>query len=81
MKCCGQHHVMVRLFIVQCHLKCQIYNRWEAGQLLETIINPPLEVPLTGYGRIYKYLFGQNPNKKQYEVTIGTSQLALVWIL
>jgi hypothetical protein len=40
------------------------YNPWEAIQLLEAIINPPLEVPLPGYGRIYKILFGQNPNKK-----------------
>ncbi len=46
------------------------YNRWEAGQLLEVTINPPLEVPPLGYGRIYKIMFGQNPNKKQYEVTI-----------
>jgi hypothetical protein len=36
------------------------YNRWEAGQLLEVIVNPPLELPLARYGRIYKILFGQN---------------------
>jgi hypothetical protein len=46
------------------------YNRWEAGQLLKRTINPPLEVPLLGYGRMYEILYGQNPNKKQYEVTI-----------
>ena len=47
------------------------YNQWEVGhQLFEAIVNPPLEVPLLGYGRIYKILFGQNPNKKQYEVII-----------
>jgi hypothetical protein len=47
------------------------YNWWETRQLLEAIINPPLEVPPNGYGWIYKILFGQNPNKKQYKVTIG----------
>jgi hypothetical protein len=34
-------------------------------------INPPLEVPPLGYGWIYKIVFNQNLNKKQYEVTIG----------
>jgi len=47
------------------------YNLWEACQLFEMTINAPLEVPPFGYGQIYKILFGQNPNKKQYEVTIG----------
>jgi hypothetical protein len=47
------------------------YNWWEASWLLEVIINPPLEVPLPRYGRIYKILPSQNPNKKQYEITIG----------
>jgi hypothetical protein len=46
------------------------YNRWEVGQLLEATINPSLEVPLLKYGWIYKIMSGQNPNKKQYEVTI-----------
>ncbi len=46
------------------------YNLWEASQLLKVIVNPPLEVPPSRYGRIYKIMFGQNPNKKQYEVTI-----------
>jgi hypothetical protein len=40
------------------------YNQWEASQLLEVTINPPLEVPSLGYGGIYKILYGQNPNKK-----------------
>jgi hypothetical protein len=26
------------------------YNWWEVGQILEAIINPPLEVPLLRYG-------------------------------
>jgi hypothetical protein len=47
------------------------YNWWEFGQLLKAIINSPLEVPPPGYGQIYKILSGQNPNKKQYEITIG----------
>jgi hypothetical protein len=47
------------------------YNWWEASRFFETTINPPLEVPLLGYGKIYKILFGQNPNKKQYEIIIG----------
>jgi hypothetical protein len=47
------------------------YNLWETGQLFEVTINPPLEVPPLEYGRIYKILFGQNPNKRQYEITIG----------
>ncbi len=47
------------------------YNWWEAGQLLEATVNSPLEVPPLGYGHIYKILLGQNPNKNQYEVTIG----------
>jgi hypothetical protein len=47
------------------------YNWWEISQLFETTINPPLEVPRPRYGRIYKILFGQNPNKKQFEITIG----------
>jgi hypothetical protein len=47
------------------------YNWWEAGWFLETTINPPLEVPPPRYRWIYKILFGQNPNKKQYEITIG----------
>jgi len=47
------------------------YNRWEVAWLLEATINPPLDVPPPRYGWIYKILFGQNPNKKQYEVTIG----------
>jgi hypothetical protein len=46
------------------------YNRWEAGWLIEVTINPPLEVSPLGYGRIYKISFSQNPDKKQYEVTI-----------
>ncbi len=46
------------------------YNQWEVGRLLEVIVNPPLEVPPLGYGRIYKIPLGQNPNKKQYEITI-----------
>jgi hypothetical protein len=47
------------------------YNWWEASWLLETTINPPLEVPPPKYRWIYKILFCQNPNKKQYEITIG----------
>jgi hypothetical protein len=47
------------------------YNWWEVGRLFELIVNPPLEVPLLGYGQISKILFGQNPNKKQHEITIG----------
>ncbi len=47
------------------------YNRWEASRFLEVIINSPLEVPLCRYGRIYKIIPSQNPNKKQYEVIIG----------
>ncbi len=47
------------------------YNWWEVGQFFEAIINPPLEVPPLRYGRIYKILFDQNPNNKQYEVMIG----------
>jgi len=47
------------------------YNRWEADQLLEATINPPLEVPLLGYGRIYKILSGQNLKKKCYGIIIG----------
>jgi hypothetical protein len=46
------------------------YNWWEAGRLLEAIVNPPLGVLPPRYGQIYKILFGQNPNKKQYEVII-----------
>jgi hypothetical protein len=46
------------------------YNWWVLGRLLEKTINPPLEVPPPRYRQIYKILFGQNPNKKQYEVTI-----------
>jgi hypothetical protein len=48
------------------------YKWWEDGQLLEATINPPLEVPPLRYGRIHKIPSGQNPNKKQYETTIGT---------
>ncbi len=47
------------------------YNMWEAGRLIEVIVNPPMEVASPRYGRIYKILFSQNPTKKQYEVTIG----------
>jgi hypothetical protein len=47
------------------------YNRWGTSRLLETILSPPLEVPPPIYGWIYKILFGQNPNKKQYEIIIG----------
>ncbi len=47
------------------------YNGWEVDQLLEVVINPPLEVPPPRYGWIYKIMSGQNPNKKQYEITIG----------
>ncbi len=46
------------------------YSLWGIGQFLEVIVNPPLEVPLPRYGWIYKILFSQNPNKKQYEITI-----------
>jgi hypothetical protein len=46
------------------------YNRWEAFNFLKATINPSLEVPLPRYGWIYKIMSGQNPNKKQYEVTI-----------
>jgi hypothetical protein len=37
------------------------------------IVNPPLEVPFLGYGQNYKIMFGQNPNKKKYEVTIANN--------
>ncbi len=47
------------------------YSQWETSWFLEATINPPLEVPLLGYGQIYKILFGQNPNNKQYEIIIG----------
>ncbi len=44
------------------------YNRWEVGRLFEMIINPPLEVPLLGYGQIYKIMFGQNPQKNKMKL-------------
>ncbi len=47
------------------------YNRWEASRLFEVTVNPPLEVPLPRYGQICKIMFGQNPDKKKYEVIIG----------
>jgi hypothetical protein len=47
------------------------YNWWEASRLFEKTINPPLQVPFLGYGKIYKILSSQNPNKKQYEIIIG----------
>jgi hypothetical protein len=46
------------------------YNQWEASWILEAIVNSPLGVPPPRYGQIYKILFGQSPNKKQYEVII-----------
>jgi len=46
------------------------YNWWETGQLLEAIVNPPLEVLDLGYGRIYKISFVKFLNKKYHEVTI-----------
>jgi hypothetical protein len=48
------------------------YNQWEVGWLLEAIVNPPLKVPPPRYGQVYKILSSQNPNKKQYELTIGS---------
>jgi hypothetical protein len=47
------------------------YNWWEVGWFLEVTINPPLEVPPPGYGWIYMIISSQNPNKNQYEITIG----------
>ncbi len=47
------------------------YNLCEAGRLLEAIVNPSLEVPSPRYGQVFKILSSQNPNKNQYEVTIG----------
>jgi hypothetical protein len=47
------------------------YNWWEGGQLLETTINPPLEVLAPQCGRIYKIIYGKLLNKRQYNVTIG----------
>ncbi len=47
------------------------YNWREASQLLEATVNSPLEVHPPEYGQIFKILFGQNPNKKYYEVIIG----------
>ncbi len=44
------------------------YNWWEASRFLEITLNPPLEVPPPRYGRIYKFLFGQNPNKKKLKL-------------
>jgi hypothetical protein len=44
------------------------YNQKEVGWLLEATINPPLEVPLPGYGKIYKIISSENLNNKQYEV-------------
>jgi hypothetical protein len=43
------------------------YNRWEVGWFLEMTINPPLEVPLLGYGWIYRILFGQNSNNMKLQ--------------
>jgi hypothetical protein len=47
------------------------YNWWEVGQLLEMVVNPLLDVPTLGYGRIYKIFFYAALNQKQYKVTIG----------
>jgi len=42
------------------------YNQWEVGRILESIIDSPLGAPLLR--QIYKILFSQSPNKKQYEI-------------
>lgn len=49
----------------------QHYNGWEIGYLLELVVNPPLEDPMFGCGQIYKIMFGESPNNRHYEVTIG----------
>jgi hypothetical protein len=40
------------------------YNWWQIGQLLEVIVNPPLEVLDLVYGRIYEISFGKNFKQK-----------------
>jgi hypothetical protein len=65
------HNAKVVRHIVPFKLSNLHYNWSKAGWLLEAIVNPPLEVPPPRYGWIYKILFDQNPNKKQYEATIG----------
>jgi len=65
------HNGKVVRWIVPFKMSNLHYNQWEVGWLLEATINPPLKVSLHGYGRIYKTLSSQNPNKKQYEITIG----------
>ncbi len=83
MKCRGHQPIMVKDVCWTMPLKMSNlhYNLWETGQLFEVTINPPLEVPPLEYGRIYNILFGQNLNKRQYEITIGNFLAALVWIL
>ncbi len=49
----------------------QHYNGWEIGYLLEVVVNPPLEDPMFGCGQIYKIMFGESPNNRHYEITIG----------
>jgi hypothetical protein len=46
------------------------YNQWEAGQLLEVIINPPLEVSLLDMDKFIRLYLAKIQTKK-YEVTIG----------
>jgi hypothetical protein len=63
---------MVRLFNRQSHLRClnNIPIDGEVGRLLETIINPPLEVLTLGYGRFNNIMSSVPTNKKQCEITI-----------
>jgi len=53
------------------------YNWWETGQLLEAIVNPPLEVLDFGYGQIYKTSFGN----KQHAVCSYNQKLHSLHLL
>jgi hypothetical protein len=45
-------------------------NKWEVGQILETTLLTPSNIPHLRYGWIYRLLLGPLENCKQYEVMI-----------
>ncbi len=71
MQCHGPKHKMGSMFDAHPFTMSKLYyNQWETGRLFVATFQPPLEVPILGYGQIYNILCGKTLNKRQYKVII-----------
>jgi len=57
------------------------YNWWEAGQLLEVIVNPPLEVPTLNTNEFMRFYLAKIQTRSNMKLQLRISHLAFFWIL